>query len=186
MAASEITRLRRQIQDEYTAAHRALYEYATVAKHEIITQRFNQAGQYTDQLAQFVGEEEAQQISAQIYMQVTADGTPQEDQAMTSELAPQVEDDTITIKAHLKREGVQFLRDHGCHVEHYETGDMITFPTGSSKAQLTRISRYCHTITLPDATEITSIDEKTTSVLLLIDLANQQTVHLSFRKQDLS
>ncbi len=181
MAESEIARLRQRIGDEYAAAHRGLHEYATVAKHEIITHRFNQAGRYIDQLAQLVGEEEAQHISTQIYMQVTAEGTTQEDHAVACDQgqAPQVEKDAITIRAYLKWEGAQFLRDHGCHIEHCATGDMITFPAGSCKAQLTRISRYCNTIMLPDATEITSIDNDTTSVLLLIDLANQQTVHLS-------
>jgi hypothetical protein len=182
MAESQIARLRQQIQDEYAAAYRGLHEYATVARHEIITHRFDKAGQYIDQLARFVGEEEAQRISTQIYMQVTAEGTTQEGQAVGSgpAQASQVEVAVITIRAYLKWEGAQFLRDHGCHVEHYTTGDLITFPAGSSKAQLTRISRYCNTITLPDATEITSIENEATSILLLIDLANQQTVHLSF------
>jgi hypothetical protein len=78
MAESEIKRLREQIEAEYIAAHRGLYEYATVGKHEIITNRFNQAGQYTDQLAQLVGEKEALHISTQIYIQVSEEVTPLE------------------------------------------------------------------------------------------------------------
>jgi hypothetical protein len=45
---------------------------------------FNWAGQYTDQLAQLAGEEEAQHISTQIYMQVTAEGIAQENHALES------------------------------------------------------------------------------------------------------
>ena len=71
MSHSEIARLRQQIQDEYTAARRGLYEYATVGRHEIITNRFNQAGLYTDRLAELVGEEEALHISTRIYIQVS-------------------------------------------------------------------------------------------------------------------
>ena len=63
MAESEIAHLRQQIAAEFAAAHRALHEYATVAKHEIITNRFNQAGLYTDELAHLVGKEEAMNIA---------------------------------------------------------------------------------------------------------------------------
>ena len=179
MAESEIAHLRQQIAAEFAAAHRALHEYATVAKHEIITNRFNQAGLYTDELAHLVGKEEAMNIAAQVYMQVEAERTAQKEDAVVSELAPQVEEGTIMVKAHLKWEGAQFLRDHGCHIDQYATGDVITFPAGSRKAQLARTSPHYNAITLPDATEITSIDNDTTSVLLLIDLTNQQTIQLS-------
>jgi hypothetical protein len=186
MSQSEIARLRRQIQDEYVAAHRGLHEYATVAKHEIITNRFNQAGQYTDQLAQLVGEEEALHISTQIYIQVSEEETIQEEHPVVCSQGqdptlqdPKAKRNTITIKAHLKWEGAQFLRDHGCHIEHAATGDVITFPARSRKAQLTDISRHCNTITLPDATEILCVDEDTTVVLLLIDFLNQTTAQLT-------
>ena len=79
MSQSEVAQLRQQIADEYAAAHRALYEFAAVGRHEIITNRFNQAGQYIDQLAQFVGEQEANTMSAQIYIQVAAEETTQKD-----------------------------------------------------------------------------------------------------------
>jgi hypothetical protein len=83
-----------------------------------------------------------------------------------------VREDQVTVRAYLKREGVQFLRDHACHVEHHPTGDLVTFPAGSRKAKLSRVSRCCSTITLPDATEITSIDDSNIpSLLLLIDIA---------------
>ena len=183
---SEVTRLMQQIEEEYTAARRGLHEYATVGRHEIITNRFNQAGQYIDRLAQLVGEKEAQHISTQIYIQVSEEESTQEGHAVARgqgdasiSQAPEAEDETITIKAHLKWEGVQFLRDHGCHIEHYATGDRITFPTRSRKKPLTHISKHCHTITLPDATEITSIDGGTTSLLLLINRKDQQTVELT-------
>jgi hypothetical protein len=183
---SEVARLVQQIEEEYAAARRGLHEYATVGRHEIITNRFNKAGQYIDQLAQLVGEKEAQYISTQIYIQVSEEEPTQGDRGVASGQggasilqAPQAEDDVITIKAYLKWEGVQFLRDHGCHIEHYTTGDRITFPARSRKTPLSHISKHCNTITLPDAIEITSIEGETTSLLLLIDLANQQTVLLT-------
>jgi hypothetical protein len=204
---SKVARLMQQIEEEYTAANRGLHEYATVGRHEIITNRFDRAGQYIDQLALLVGEQEAQYISARIYIQVSEGKPVREDQAVAcgrgpvgSGLAPdstlqvfdptlqifapilqvlQAEEDTITINAHLKWEGVQFLRDHGCHIEHYATGDRITFPARTRKTPLTRLSKHCNTITLPDATEITSIDGETTSLLLLIDPVNKQTVYLT-------
>jgi hypothetical protein len=211
MSKSEVARLRQMIADEYTSAQQGLHGYAAVAKHEIITHRFNRVGELTDQLAQFVGEQEALQASVQIYMQVTGDGTTQEDHAgacdtgqapalQTPQEEPgrgvplkvdpcepvyvegaRVEEEIITVKAYLKSEGVQFLRDRACHVEQYPTGDLVTFPAGSHKTKLSPVSRCCSTITLPDATEITSIDDgNIPSILLLIDIAKSQTIHLTY------
>jgi len=129
MSQSEIARLRQQIAAEYTAAYRALYEYATVAKHEIITYRFNQAGLYTEELARFVGKEEAEEIAAQIYMQFEAEESTQEDQtvACSQAQASQVREDTVTIRDQLKWDGTQFLRGYDCDFEHYAIGDVFIF-----------------------------------------------------------
>jgi len=113
MSQSEIARLRQQLEAEYTAACRGLHGYATVGRHEIITNRFNRAGQYTDQLAQLVEEEEALHISTQIYIQVSEEETTQEDQTVACNRAkipilqdPLWEEETIIVKAHLKPEGI--------------------------------------------------------------------------------
>jgi hypothetical protein len=200
MSESEVARLRQEIEAECIAAQQGLQGFAAVARHAIITHRYNQMGALTDQLAQYVGEQEATAISTQIYMHVMDEPGTQKDQEQVSQARAEAstplqvdpsdsahpegsgvqDEETITVRAHLKREGVQFLRDRACHIEHHSTGDLITFPAGSRKVPLSRVSQSCSVITFPDATEITRVDEDDAScTLLLIDMAKQQTTSLT-------
>ena len=67
---SEIARLRRQIEEECEAMRLALYGYAVVASHEIIEHRYNSLGKRQEELEQFVGREEANNIVVEIYAKV--------------------------------------------------------------------------------------------------------------------
>ncbi len=67
---SEIAALRQRIEEECIAMHRALHGYAIVSRHDIIAQRFAAIGQYKEQLAAVVGEQEAMCITYQTYAQV--------------------------------------------------------------------------------------------------------------------
>jgi hypothetical protein len=61
--ASEIKRLRAQIEAEYEAAQRALTGLAAgTARHEVIAARMGRAWELTEQLADLVGVEEAATI----------------------------------------------------------------------------------------------------------------------------
>src|SRR5262245_40917904 len=125
MSESEVARLRQQIEAECLAAQQGLQAFASVARHEIITHRFNQVGALADQLAQHVGEEEANAIAAQIYMHVSEGPLPKKEQGYAPEAeigentpltadpsdsaypeGPGVqEEETITVTVHLKWEG---------------------------------------------------------------------------------
>ena len=62
MARSEVAQLRQRIEEEYTAAQRALYGPAMVAKHEFITARMEGVHRAHEELKSIVGEEEAIQL----------------------------------------------------------------------------------------------------------------------------
>ena len=64
--ASEIARLRAQIEAEYEAAHAALYGLAAgTARHEVITARMERMGECVSELAALVGIEQAAVILAE-------------------------------------------------------------------------------------------------------------------------
>ena len=71
---SEVARLRRQIQQEYEAAERALHGYALTSKHKFITARLEKIGVCHEQLKTLVGEETATDILAEALEQVGSDG----------------------------------------------------------------------------------------------------------------
>ena len=59
---SEIARLRRQIELEYTAAQRGLQGLAITARHEFITARMENIGTCHESLKELVGEQQASVI----------------------------------------------------------------------------------------------------------------------------
>ena len=64
--ASEVARLRAQIQAEYEAAERALYGFADgTARHKFITTRMERMEACVDELVALVGIEEAAAILAE-------------------------------------------------------------------------------------------------------------------------
>ncbi len=70
---SEIAQLRQQMELECAAMHLALKGAAMVARHAIISHRHRALDGYQEQLEQFVGCEQALQISIEIYDQAVAD-----------------------------------------------------------------------------------------------------------------
>jgi hypothetical protein len=61
---SQVAQLRQRIEEEYTAAQRALHAPAMVAKHEFITKRMEGMQQAHEELQAIVGEEEAIKLVA--------------------------------------------------------------------------------------------------------------------------
>lgn len=61
---SEVARLRQRIEEEYTAAQRALHAPAMVAKHEFITKRMESMQHAHEELQALVGDEEAIRLVA--------------------------------------------------------------------------------------------------------------------------
>ncbi|MBV9227842.1 MAG: hypothetical protein JOZ18_00920 [Chloroflexi bacterium] len=64
--ASEVARLRAQIEAEYEAAHAALHGLASgCARHEVITARMERMSEYVSKLAALVGIEQAAALLAE-------------------------------------------------------------------------------------------------------------------------
>lgn len=67
-AGSEVARLRAQIDTEFEAMQRGLHGVAAgTAKHQFIRASMERAGKLTDELAGYVGEQEANSINCQSY-----------------------------------------------------------------------------------------------------------------------
>jgi len=64
---SEVARLLQQLEQECEALHRGLYGLASVVAHEIIRHRYQALGDYADELAKHVGQEQARDILVTTY-----------------------------------------------------------------------------------------------------------------------
>ncbi|MBV9688266.1 MAG: hypothetical protein JO202_00995 [Ktedonobacteraceae bacterium] len=64
---SEVARLCQQLEQECEAMQRGLYGLASVAAHEIIRHRYQALGDYAEELAKHVGQEQAVEIMAVTY-----------------------------------------------------------------------------------------------------------------------
>ena len=74
MSNSEIAQLREQIELACEGAKRGLKDFAITANHEMINARMEKLGDllsgYQQQLADFVGEQEALQMVAETYLEI--------------------------------------------------------------------------------------------------------------------
>jgi hypothetical protein len=61
-----VTALRRQIEEEYEAAHKGLHDFALTARHDAIQNRLERIGGYQERLITMVGEQTAMEIVADI------------------------------------------------------------------------------------------------------------------------
>ncbi len=59
MSRSDVAQLRQQIAREREAMTNALSGYAITARHDVITNRYNQLGHYHEQLIALLGEQAA-------------------------------------------------------------------------------------------------------------------------------
>ncbi len=59
MPESAVARIKKQIEHEVAAAHRALYGYAVVSRHDIINRHLDKLGTHLKELSQEVGTEAA-------------------------------------------------------------------------------------------------------------------------------
>ncbi len=90
-----------------------------------------------------------------------------------------MEDSGLRVKAMVKPDALPFFKDHGCIVQQQRGTDTIIFPAGSRKEKLSPTSKRCSNIILPDNTVITAIESETVCILLLIDLSQGKTQHLT-------
>src|SRR5260370_30558108 len=78
-SVSEVARLRQQIVKEIEAMQRGLSGFAAgVARHEFIRVRMEQMSGHQDELAEYVGQDDAAQITCQLYIQQTGKESAEE------------------------------------------------------------------------------------------------------------
>jgi hypothetical protein len=71
LGQSEVARIREQIEAEMMAMRRGMYGFAAgTARHDFIKARMDNIGNYQEKLAEHVGNDEAWQSCAQIYMRI--------------------------------------------------------------------------------------------------------------------
>ena len=70
MNLSEVARIREQIERTCQAMLSGLNGYAAVASHRTITNKYRVLGKHQEQLATFVGPDEAERIVVETYNQV--------------------------------------------------------------------------------------------------------------------
>ena len=68
--ASEVARLRQQLELECQAMLRGLHGYAITAQHQIIDQKYQAFGTYQQVLETLVGKDEAISIAVEIYSKI--------------------------------------------------------------------------------------------------------------------
>ena len=67
---SEMTELLQRIEEECQVMHRAMYDYACVASHDVIQARYNTLGSYEAALAKQVGTEQATALLIEAYTRI--------------------------------------------------------------------------------------------------------------------
>lgn len=126
----------------------ALFGFATAARHEFISHKYDAIGKCEEKLRTLVGEEEAMEITAQAYNQVM--GRDEEEMHSFKGLTPAVP--VRQLKTPPMIDDVkEVMREHG--VEIVEDGEhcIVIFPEGTMRGEIfPRLYNERYTITLPD------------------------------------
>ncbi|GAC1691870.1 MAG: hypothetical protein PVS3B1_30730 [Ktedonobacteraceae bacterium] len=70
MAVSEVAQLREKIEYEIQAMKWGLTGFAAIASHKVIENKYNQIGNYQDQLGELIGETEASKVVVDTYIKL--------------------------------------------------------------------------------------------------------------------
>ncbi|MFL5692309.1 MAG: hypothetical protein ACJ795_10925 [Ktedonobacteraceae bacterium] len=152
MNNSEIARIREQIELESAAMKFALYGFATVAKHEFISHKYDAIGKCQEQLGALVGEEEATDITAQTYNYVM--DNDELDVQSSKSLPPSVPLHQLKTPPMID-EAKRMMRENGCTIVEYLDHCIVTFPQGTLRTEsFPRLYNERYQITLPDGVQL--------------------------------
>src|SRR5258708_1384118 len=152
MNNSEVARIRQQIELESAAMKFAMYGFATVAKHDFISHKYEAIGKCQEQLETLVSEEEATDITVQTYNQVM--DSDEQDVQPASSLAPATSLHQLKTPPMID-EAKKVIREYGCEIVEYANHCMVTFPEGTKRAEIfPRMYNERYTITLPDGVQM--------------------------------
>ncbi len=113
---SEIARIRQQIELESAAMKFAMDGFATVAKHEFISHKYDAIGKCQEQLGTLVSEEEATDITVQTYNQVM--DSDEQDVHPSRSLSPATPVHQLKMPP-LIDQAKKVIREHGCEIVEY-------------------------------------------------------------------
>src|SRR5213083_2895555 len=111
MNNSEVARLRQQIERESAAMKLALFGFATAARHELISHKYDAIGKCQEKLRTLVGEEEATEITVQTYNQIME--RDEGDMESSTGLMPAVPVRQLKTPPMIEA-AKKVLREHGC------------------------------------------------------------------------
>ena len=130
----------------------ALFGFATAARHEFISHKYDAIGKCEEKLRTLVGEEEAMEITVQAYNQVME--RDEEEMGSSKGLTPAVP--VRQLKTPPMIDDVkEVMREHG--VEIVEDGEhcVVIFPEGTMRGEIfPRLYNERYTITLPDGFQV--------------------------------
>ena len=159
----------------------ALFGFATAARHECISHKYDAIGKWQEKLKALVGEEEATEITVQTYNQVME----REEQVMERE-EEEMESSTGLTPAvpvrHLKTPPMieaakKAMREHGCVIVEDGEHCVVTFPEGTMRREVfPRLSNERYIITLPDGFQMKEVYERCQEYSLLFLDASAKVV----------
>src|SRR5260370_20952341 len=130
----------------------AMYGFATVAKHEFISHRYNADGKCKEKLRTLVGEEQASEITVEIYNHIME--RDERDMHSSKGLTPPVPLHQLKTPPMID-EAKKTMREHGCEIVEDMGHCVVTFPEGTMQAEIfPRLYNERYTITLPDGFQI--------------------------------
>ena len=150
--SSEIARIRQQIELESAAMKFAMYGFATVAKHEFISHKYDAIGKCQEQLGTLVSEKEATDITVQTYNQVM--DSDEQDVPSSRSLSPATPVHQLKTPPMID-EAKKVIQEHGCEIVEYADHCVVTFPEGTMREEIfPRMYNARYTITLPDGIQM--------------------------------
>ena len=172
--SSEIARIRQQIELESAAMKLALFGFATAARHECISHKYDAIGKWQEKLRTLVGEEEATEITVQTYNDVME--RDEEDMESFEGLMP-----AVPVR-HLKTPPMieaakKAMREHGCVIVEDGEHCVVTFPEGTMRREVfPRLYNERYIITLPDGFQMREVYERCQEYSLLFLDASAKVV----------
>lgn len=146
---SEIALLLERIELETQAMQLALHGYATVAKHQFITHRYDVIGECQEQLQTIVGEEQATSLMIAAYvksMNEEGETLMQAEGAYCGRSSPV----SILITPLMTTEAQEIIAQH-CHIVIGDDYCKVTFPEGTMRREIyPRLYNERYRIELPD------------------------------------
>src|SRR5437868_2696631 len=131
----------------------AMDGFATVARHEFISRKYDAIGKCQEQLQTLTGEQEATQITVATYTMVLEQEGERSMQGCKDIARPMPLRQLTTPP--LLEEAKEMIKQHGCEIVEHADHCVVTFPEGTRRAEIfPRLYNERYTIMLPDGFQI--------------------------------